>query len=186
MRTLNLLLALVLLGMIAAHAVVRPSPEQPNVDVMPEMVHSPAAEPYAASPLLANNQVLQPPPPGVVARGVSLERFEANPAGAERAAAALVAPPAEDGDAARGASVYATFCTPCHGADGLGQGSVVARGFPAPPSLLAPKATDMKDGHLFHIITYGQMNMPGYAGQIGERDRWRAIAHVRALQRSTR
>jgi mono/diheme cytochrome c family protein len=89
-------------------------------------------------------------------------------------------------DKKRGADLYATFCTPCHGAAGAGDGAVVKRGFPAPPSLLAARAVDMKDGQLFHIVTYGQANMPGYASQIDEDDRWRVVAHVREMQRSRR
>jgi hypothetical protein len=44
----------------------------------------------------------------------------------------------------------------------------------------------MRDGQLFHVVTYGQGNMSGYASQIGEDDRWRAVAHVRHLQRSAK
>jgi mono/diheme cytochrome c family protein len=40
----------------------------------------------------------------------------------------------------------------------------------------------MKDGQIFHILTYGQNNMPSYAGQISRDDRWKVIAYVRSLQ----
>ena len=40
----------------------------------------------------------------------------------------------------------------------------------------------MKDGQLFHILTYGQNNMASYAGQISRDDRWNVIAYVRSLQ----
>ena len=43
----------------------------------------------------------------------------------------------------------------------------------------------MKDGQLFHILTYGQNNMPSYASQLSRDDRWNAIIHVRSLQRAT-
>ena len=42
----------------------------------------------------------------------------------------------------------------------------------------------MKDGQLFHILTYGQNNMPSYASQLSRDDRWNAILYVRTLQRA--
>lgn len=42
----------------------------------------------------------------------------------------------------------------------------------------------MKDGQLFHILTYGQGNMPSYATQLSREDRWRVIVHVRSLQQT--
>jgi hypothetical protein len=58
----------------------------------------------------------------------------------------------------------------------------VKRGYPPPPSLLADNARRIKDGQIFHIITYGQNNMPSYAAQVSVEDRWRAIVFVRSLQ----
>jgi mono/diheme cytochrome c family protein len=40
----------------------------------------------------------------------------------------------------------------------------------------------MKDGQLFHILTYGQNNMPSYASQLSRDDRWNVILYVRAMQ----
>jgi mono/diheme cytochrome c family protein len=59
---------------------------------------------------------------------------------------------------------------------------VTQRGFPPPPSLLAEHALQMKEGQMFHVLTFGQNNMPSYASQISREDRWNAIAYVRMLQ----
>jgi mono/diheme cytochrome c family protein len=40
----------------------------------------------------------------------------------------------------------------------------------------------MKDGQLFHVLTYGQNNMPSYASQLSRGDRWNVILYVRTLQ----
>jgi mono/diheme cytochrome c family protein len=53
---------------------------------------------------------------------------------------------------------------------------------PPPPSLVAGRALTLKDGQIFHILTYGQNNMASYASQIDREDRWRAILYVRSLQ----
>jgi mono/diheme cytochrome c family protein len=186
MKRINIALAVLLAGTVAANALVGTHPDVPNFDFLPEMMYSPAAEAYAASDLRPAGRVLQPPPAGTIARAASLVAFDATPADAVRAGEELTAPAVRDGDAARGAAVFGTFCVPCHGATGLGDGAIVKRGFPAPPSLLAPRALAMRDGQLFHVVTYGQGNMSGYASQIGEDDRWRAVAHVRHLQRSAK
>lgn len=35
---------------------------------------------------------------------------------------------------------------------------------------------------MFHVLTYGQANMPSYASQVDREDRWRVIEYVRQLQ----
>jgi hypothetical protein len=40
----------------------------------------------------------------------------------------------------------------------------------------------MRDGQMFHVITYGQKLMPSQASQVRADDRWRLILQVRRLQ----
>jgi mono/diheme cytochrome c family protein len=83
---------------------------------------------------------------------------------------------------ARGRDQYATFCLPCHGADGRGNGSVVARGFPPPPSLLGESALALADSAIYGIIERGRANMPAHASQVVPVDRWNIIRHIRSMQ----
>ncbi len=182
----NVALGIVLAALVAANLMVDPDPGVPNRDYLPQMAYSQAAESYAASDILPLGRVMQRPPAGTVARGASLPIQDPTPAGAIRAGEELRSPEMSDKDLERGAQVYATFCTPCHGSGGLGDGAVVKRGYPAPPSLLAQRAVEMPDGRMFHIVTFGQVNMPGYAAQVDEADRWRVLALVRRMQRSSR
>jgi len=85
---------------------------------------------------------------------------------------------------ARGTDVYRVFCSSCHGPTGLGNGTVPLRGFPPPPSLLTGASRQMKDGQLFHILTYGQGSMSSLAGQVTLAQRWDAINYVRSLQQA--
>lgn len=186
MTRLNLVLLLVLVTLVAANLAVDRDPARPARDYFPEMVYSRAAESYAADASFADDATLQMPPAGTIARGVVPVRYEATPADALRAGVELTAPPVDAAGLERGRAVFQTFCTPCHGAAGAGDGAVVARGFPPPPSLLASHARDMRDGQIFHVLTYGQQNMPSYASQIDAADRWRAVAYVRQLQGSSR
>ena len=82
----------------------------------------------------------------------------------------------------RGSNVYRTFCISCHGPNGAGDGPVTQRGFPPPPSMLTGKSPQMKDGQLFHILTYGQGSMAPFAAQLSRDLRWDVINYVRDLQ----
>ena len=111
-------------------------------------------------------------------------RLEPGEAGAARAAVELNMPDPMRGPAstAAGQQLYVSFCQPCHGREGHGDGPTIKRGFQPPPSLLTQRARDLRDGQLFHILTFGQKLMPAQAGQLSIDDRWRAVAWVRQLQ----
>jgi mono/diheme cytochrome c family protein len=157
---------------------------QPNVEFLPDMARAVSAEAYSASAVLAGGRTLQAPPDGTIARGLLPLPFAATPEDAIRAGDTLVNPlPADDAQGRRrGAEVFATFCRSCHGDGGTGDGPVTRRGFPPPPSLLADRARQIKDGQIFHIITYGQANMAPLAAHLTREDRWAAVLHVRSLQ----
>ncbi len=84
----------------------------------------------------------------------------------------------------RGAGVYQVFCVSCHGPNGAGDGPVTKRGFPPPPPLTTGKSVQMKDGQLFHILTYGQGSMSPMAAQLSSERRWDVINYVRGMQQS--
>lgn len=85
----------------------------------------------------------------------------------------------------RGRVVYDTYCRPCHGDLGLGDGPVVGPNrFPAPPSLHTDGAKGFPDGRIFHLVTYGKGKMPAYGSRIPPADRWAAVGYVRVLQRA--
>ena len=148
------------------------------------MAHSPRYNAFAPNPNFADGSTLQCPEPGTIARGYMPLHYAATPQDALRAADELKSPFAPQSTQARqrGELVFANFCALCHGAGGAGNGPVPQRGYPAPPSLLADHAVKMKDGQIFHILTYGQNNMPSYASQLSPDDRWNVVLHLRALQ----
>jgi len=84
----------------------------------------------------------------------------------------------------RGGERFRIYCIACHGPKGMGDGLVAQRGFPPPPSLLTGKSIQMKDGQLFHILTYGQGSMAPFAGQISQETRWDLINFIRDLQKN--
>ena len=44
----------------------------------------------------------------------------------------------------------------------------------------------MKDGQLFHILSYGQGSMAPMAGQLSRADRWHVVNYVRSMQESAK
>jgi mono/diheme cytochrome c family protein len=84
----------------------------------------------------------------------------------------------------RGQERFNIYCTPCHGATGEGNGMIVRRGFPAPPSYHIDRLRSAPDGHFFSVITNGFGRMYEYGTRVPVADRWAIIAYIRALQLS--
>lgn len=84
----------------------------------------------------------------------------------------------------RGQQRFDVFCGVCHGPLGSGDGMVVRRGFPKPPTYHDDRLRNAPVGHFFDVITNGQGRMASYASQIPVADRWAIVMYIRALQRS--
>lgn len=182
---LNLVLLAVLVISAAANWALHPDLSRPNMEFAPDMAHSPRANAFAANSVLPDGKTLQNPPEGSIPRGLPPLHYTASKEDAARAGAELVSPLAFNPTTVkRGEFVFHNYCATCHGPAGLGNGPVAQRGFPPPPSLLADKARQMKDGQMFHVLSYGQNNMPSYASQISREDRWAVIAYVRSMQQA--
>jgi len=85
---------------------------------------------------------------------------------------------------AAGREHFETFCAPCHGRTGAGNGMVVQRGFKKPNSFHIDRIRQMPIGHFFDAMTNGFGAMADYRAQVPVADRWAIAAYVRALQLS--
>lgn len=181
---LNGFLFLAVLVSVGASWIFSSDPAKPNFEFLPQMAHSPRYNAFAPNPNFGDGSTLQHPEPGTIARGSMPLHYAATPQDALRAGEELISPLDVSNVRARerGAFVFSNFCAVCHGAGGAGNGPVAQRGYPPPPSLLAEHALKMKDGQLFHVLTYGQNNMPSYASQLSREDRWNVILYVRTMQ----
>jgi putative copper resistance protein D len=82
-----------------------------------------------------------------------------------------------------GARLYREHCAACHGREGAGDGPA-ARGGPQPlPDLRGPHTAAHTAGDLYWWITHGipDRGMPGFAGRLGDEERWDLVNVVRAL-----
>ncbi|SER84833.1 putative copper resistance protein D [Nitrosomonas sp. Nm51] len=85
-----------------------------------------------------------------------------------------------------GAELYAEHCVDCHGFQGKGNG-IKARTLSTvlPDMLTEPHTTEHTPGDFYYWISFGMENtdMPGYADQLSEEDRWDLVNYVYALSR---
>lgn len=137
----------------------------------PEMRDQPKYEAYEATPTLPGRGSTLVPPEGTVARD--------EPLGPRAPRPELTAKGLE-----RGRHLFDAVCAPCHSPLGDGQGMVVVRGFPAPPSFHSDRLRNAPDAHFYDVITRGFGIMYPYANRVRPRDRWLVTDYVRALQLS--
>ena len=84
----------------------------------------------------------------------------------------------------RGHQRFDIYCSPCHSVAGDGDGMIVRRGFPRPPSYHTDRLRKAPDAHFYSVITNGYGMMYSYADRVAPADRWAIIAYIRALQLS--
>lgn len=82
-----------------------------------------------------------------------------------------------------GMNAYNTYCTPCHGKEGAGNGTV-AKSLPIPPvDLTRPDLQDNRsDGAIYYVIRHGSVIMPGYAYALSREESWHVVHYVRTLK----
>lgn len=128
---------------------------------------------YTPAALFPDGTEAQALPAGVVAQG-DLDR-----------ATAIATPPRVDAHLlARGQQRYDIYCSPCHGLSGDGDGMIVRRGFPSPPSYYSARLRAAPAQHFFDVISNGYGVMYSYGARVEPRDRWAIVAYIRALQQS--
>jgi mono/diheme cytochrome c family protein len=160
---------------------------------MRDMYAQPRLGPDAGSPLFADGKGSRPPPEGSLAIAMgdlaqsSSGRHGRSEVLARTAAEAASGPPAATAALLeRGRARYDIACAPCHSPVGDGDGMIVRRGFPRPPSYDEPRLRAAPDPHLYDVITHGYGAMPAHADRVTPEDRWAIVAYVRALQLAQR
>jgi mono/diheme cytochrome c family protein len=84
----------------------------------------------------------------------------------------------------RGQQRFDIYCAVCHGRTGEGNGMIVRRGFPTPPSFHIDRLREAPVGHFVEVINNGYGLMYSYASRVQPADRWAIAAYIRALQLS--
>jgi mono/diheme cytochrome c family protein len=146
-----------------------------------DMVVQPYKKPLETSPFFTDGSASRPIEPHTVSR----EETAAPPMTGFQDATNLMADipiPITPQLMAHGRDEFNINCSVCHGTDGYGQGMIVKRGFPAPPSFHTDRLRSAPAGHFFDVITHGYGVMYPFASRISPNDRWAITAYIRALQ----
>jgi mono/diheme cytochrome c family protein len=148
------------------------------------MVDQQRLKPLAEERFFADGRGSRIPPEHTVARGQLREdeQFFTGKIGDQLAATFPMAITRET--LTRGRERFEIYCAVCHGRTGEGNGVIVQRGFPQPPSLHDERLRDAPVGHFFDVETNGYGVMYSYASRISPEDRWAVAAYIRALQLS--
>lgn len=141
----------------------------------PALENQPKYETFEAAPDWPDDQSAREPVAGSVARDASLEPM-----------ADTLPMPLDAALLERGQRRYDIFCAPCHDRTGHGNGMVVQRGFPAPPTLHSERLREAPLRHYVDVISDGYGVMYAYRDRVPVADRWAIAAYIQALQLSQR
>jgi mono/diheme cytochrome c family protein len=171
---------------------------EPGKTYMPDMAYSRAYETYAerdstiftksesdkGHKIFYNNT----PVPGTMAQGDMAAYLLKNDSAGYAQSANIINPVArEKVDMKEAERLYLVNCGICHGTKLDGNGPLYNDGngaYSAKPATLVgdPKYTAMKEGTMFHSITYGLNAMGSYASQLTTKQRWDVIHYIKMKQ----
>jgi outer membrane protein OmpA-like peptidoglycan-associated protein len=162
--------------------------EKPPIHYNPNMDTQEKSKPYRKNDFFEDGRWMRNPVEGTVAQGFL--NADAHWHEGQQNGQTAVTFPAQfagtNADMARGKERFGIYCAPCHGASGYGNGPVAQKLKVAPPAFHDARLKEMSVGKIYEAIHKGvnNGNMPSYAAQLNEQDRWNVIYYVRALQRS--
>jgi len=169
--------------------------EHPGYEFMPNMYRSASYETYSENPIFENGITAQKAVEGTIPRGFTPFEYNSSLEDFLRAGKELENPIALNAKTlAEGKELYEMFCKHCHGAKGDGKGSIkhpVYSAVPAYDDAVAPRRTgapmnEMKEGHIFHTITFGLNAMGPHASQLTQEERWKIVHYVHELQNGSK
>ena len=78
--------------------------------------------------------------------------------------------------------LFGTYCMPCHGKDGAGDGPVARLMIVPPADLTFAQPAQRSDGYLYATIRNGSIVMPAYGDAMSAEERWQVVLYLRKLQ----
>lgn len=159
--------------------------KQPNVELIQDMMDSPALKAQEYDENSPQHSAMRLPPEHTVPVGFTPYKYGMD---AELAGKELKNPMAGDNSPEvllTGQKFFETHCSVCHGLKGQGGESTSVSKMMAlkPPTIYSDKVKAWSDGRLYHVITMGQGVMGGYASHIPQKYRWQVVNYIRFLQK---
>jgi mono/diheme cytochrome c family protein len=156
------------------------------IEIFPDMNRQPKLRPQNTDAFFADGKSSRMPIPGTIARGDRYEDLPVNTGRIPGTTNFIDAIPVDVTEKliARGQQRFTINCSPCHGAQGDGNGITKKYGMAVVANLHDKRIVELKDGEIFNTITYGKGLMGPYGPNVTVEDRWAVIAYLRALQLS--
>ena len=159
----------------------------PGYEFLPNMYRSPSIETYAENEIDGYDGI---PVEGTISRGyLSTFNYDASLEDYIKAGNESTYPSDFNKDKKnlnQGKELFGLMCSHCHGPKGGGDGSVNHPVYSLVPSYADTKLvrrsgstmSELKEGHLFHAITYGLNAMGPHASQVSEEERWKIVYYI--------
>jgi mono/diheme cytochrome c family protein len=80
-----------------------------------------------------------------------------------------------------GKVLYSTYCSPCHGDKGKGDGPAASALNPKPADHTTATVQNETDGTIYYKLSTGRSPMPGYQKILTDNQRWELVAYIRTL-----
>jgi mono/diheme cytochrome c family protein len=92
--------------------------------------------------------------------------------------------PSDPATLKEGKALYTSYCSPCHGDKGKGDGPAAPSLNPKPADHTSAKVQNEPDGNLYYMLSEGREPMPQYKRTLTENQRWVLIDYIRTLNKS--
>jgi mono/diheme cytochrome c family protein len=159
------------------------NPNSSGVEYMPDMYRSPSYEDNSVNPFFADSLTDRVPVKGTVPVGFVPDPFPNTTDGWKDAAEYLKDPfPATPEIQAEGKAIFNIYCIHCHGANGMGDGTVAGKLPGPPPAYSGAQLKDITEGEMYQTLEYGKGLMGSHASQLSVDQRWKIIRYVQVLQ----
>lgn len=80
--------------------------------------------------------------------------------------------------------IYTTYCSPCHGNKGRGDGAAASGLATKPADHSSGIIQKQTDGALFWMISEGRNPMPSYKTALTDNQRWELVNYIRTLAKT--
>lgn len=167
-----------------------PSGNKPNVEIIQDMMESPAIKAQEYDEASPHHSGMRVPPEHTAPVGFEPYRYATDVEGAAKNLKNPLAGKMDEDTLLVGQKYYETNCAVCHGMKGEGgieaKSTVAEKMALKPPSILTDKVKGWPDGHLYHVITMGQGVMGPYASHIPQKYRWQVVNYIRFLEKQSK
>lgn len=167
-----------------------PRGNKPNVELIQDMMESPAIKAQEYDEASPHHSGMRVPPEGTAPVGFEPYKYATDVEAASKNLKNPLVGKFDEETLLVGQKYYETNCAICHGFKGEGgiaaKASVAEKMALKPPAVVSDKVKGWTDGHLYHVITVGQGVMGPYAAHIPQKYRWQVVNYIRFLEKQAK